>query len=638
MPDFTRRGLILEMAMVVTLVLGFLIALTMCWDQKYENNFIKISYAVWFAVSAHIASYFYYIEIPTFAFFQLLFIFGFFLSNQESTLKSDDSVVGSVSCAEEEQDAKVNTVKAPPCDLTVIQSPLASKPIVCPPDTVQMLLHQVRWYTSDNTSDYYIYWVSVACVITLILQSGWIPYVLALLFLVYIIRHLCKSFGVTDFVHSKYCLFMDWISEWYFVRKNVLIPAPILCLNTMFSEVRSRLLSILKDSSDSAATVIVILALLFVVIFGSTFLVIQAYTEGMYMMKVGGSVINQTVVHNPELTQLLPEGLEQQLNSVLNNAYIYGRQAISKFVRNMLSEVSEEKALEVEDRVLDLWDRVYQAWMMSAIEKKTTIGPKVTSSAVYQTWDNFIDIVHRTPELVSMRAVTDWAQNNMVMLTSGLESVWELIRGNASLVLSAFLTVFTVVFTHSFAVLNFCISMIVFLTALFYLLSSSRQLYKPVELITAISPVFGKRLAFAMENAVNEVLTASFKLAVFYGMWTWLIHNLFQMNIVYIPSVLAAMLAVVPALGTYWACLPAVLDLWLAQGKKFHAITLAVCQFLPTLFVDATIYTEINEGHPYLTGLSVAGGLFCMGMEGAIIRPLILCCLYVVVIKSSAIM
>lgn len=51
------------------------------------------------------------------------------------------------------------------------------------------------------------------------------------------------------------------------------------------------------------------------------------------MMKVGGSVINQTVVHNPELTQLLPEDWEEKMDAVLNNAYTYGREALSKLVR-----------------------------------------------------------------------------------------------------------------------------------------------------------------------------------------------------------------------------------------------------------------------------------------------------------------
>lgn len=63
----------------------------------------------------------------------------------------------------------------------------------------------------------------------------------------------------------------------------------------------------------------------------------------------------------------------------------------------MLTGVEEEKAGELEKRALEVWDRVYQAWMMSAIEEKTTVGPKVTSSAVYQTWDNFLDAMHKTP-------------------------------------------------------------------------------------------------------------------------------------------------------------------------------------------------------------------------------------------------
>lgn len=48
------------------------------------------------------------------------------------------------------------------------------------------------------------------------------------------------------------------------------------------------------------------------------------------------NVINQTVVQNPELRQLLPPTWDETMDSILDNAYQYGREGISKAVSIIL--------------------------------------------------------------------------------------------------------------------------------------------------------------------------------------------------------------------------------------------------------------------------------------------------------------
>lgn len=66
----------------------------------------------------------------------------------------------------------------------------------------------------------------------------------------------------------------------------------------------------------------------------------------------------------------------------------------------MLKNADADKADLLEQRVLELWDRVYQAWMTSSSDVPGAFGPKVSSSAVYASWESFLDGVMKTPGLI----------------------------------------------------------------------------------------------------------------------------------------------------------------------------------------------------------------------------------------------
>lgn len=145
-----------------------------------------------------------------------------------------------------------------------------------------------------------------------------------------------------------------------------------------------------------------------------------------------------------------------------------------------------------------------------------------------------------------------------------------------------------------------------------------------------INSPWGGRLADALEDSVSSVLVATMKLSLFHGLFTWLTHTVFGAHVVFLPSILASILAAAPFLETYWCCVPAFLDLWLSQDRFYLGLTLVLVHFIIPPNFNPIIHSEIKGGgHPYLTALSIVGGMYLFGIEGAILGPLLLCLLVV---------
>ena len=182
-------------------------------------------------------------------------------------------------------------------------------------------------------------------------------------------------------------------------------------------------------------------------------------------------------------------------------------------------------------------------------------------------------------------------RDNLDLLRTVFDSIWT----NTTILLTLVSTIISLVFTSGFALFNFVISFIVFITLLFYLLSNSNQpTYRPTEWLNNLLTIGGSGLGKAVNDAVTSVFLASLKIAAFYGLYTYVLHTILGSNLVFLPVVIASICAV--TLKSYWAALPGCLDLWLVQQRPLSALILLLAQIAPVYVVDTAIYSEVKDG------------------------------------------
>ncbi|KAF1761441.1 hypothetical protein GCK72_009697 [Caenorhabditis remanei] len=487
------------------------------------------------------------------------------------------------------------------------------------------------------TGDWLIRCVFGLCALLWVVRHDGALILLAIPFVIAVLSKVAEQLGITATINN----FLD--STWQKIAPAVLkvveitVAGPLRQFVKMLFSSDKYVVESLHDKMDVLSSVIVMALLAFSALFAIIFVGFQLHGETVHLVRLSSNVLHSRPDWLAAAMDYTEDQLEENnidIDQYMQQAYEQGRAWLASNVRSLANAKDTKRADMLEEQVKQVVDKLYHMWE----ERNNNFTVAVNQESRGDVWQQLKGVT----DLAALKdELTLIVKENLDTLMGIAQSIGSILAVNVTIFSSLIASFAGIILSFGLDLLNTFIELIVFLTMVYYLLSASRNRWLPLQWASDLSAVTATEdstaipvqhhITAAIEHAIFGVFILSAKMAVFYGLYTYFVHSLFDLNIVFVPSMAATLFAAIPIMPPYIVAVFGIVELWLVRGEGAAALVFALASFAPVMFADATFYKEVKGSHPYVTGLAIIGGMYWLGLQGAIIGPIILCLCLVLV-------
>ena len=178
------------------------------------------------------------------------------------------------------------------------------------------------------------------------------------------------------------------------------------------------------------------------------------------------------------------------------------------------------------------------------------------------------------------------------------------------------------------------LSLFIFLVSLFFFLKDGSRFKRAIIETSPLRDSYDESLFDRLELAINSVVRGNLTIALIQGVLTGIGLTIFGVPNSILWGTVAAVAAMIPALGTGLVFIPVVLYL-VAIGETGSAIGLAIWGIIAVGFIDNLLGPRlIGRGvklHPLVVLIAVLGGISFFGAVGVFLGPLALSLLFALI-------